>query len=66
MYIQLSFSDYSQLNKIRKERKQYIVNVACKSQNLNNKKTYGAKKKSVFVQKKKRFIESLGVFNVID
>ena len=48
MYIQLSFSDYSQLNKIKRGRK-YIVNVACKSQNLNNKKTYGAKKKSVFV-----------------
>ena len=51
MAIQLSFSDYSQLNKIKRGRK-YIVNVACKSQNLNNKKTYGAKKKSVFVQKK--------------
>ena len=54
MYIQLSFSDYSQLNKIRKERKQYIVNVACKSQNLNNKKTYGAKKEVGFCSKKKK------------
>ena len=57
VYIQLRFPDHSQLNKLKRGRKK----------NLNNTKTYGAKKKKKkSFCSKKWFIKSLRVFNVID
>ena len=44
VYNQLRFPGYLQLNKSKRLRKSNIVEVVWKSENMNNAKTYGAKK----------------------